>query len=200
MQTSLAQLKRGSPLAPISQTEKAIYRKYYYLLAGLVLISFGIAFVTPHDILHNFWASLLVNAVSVVVPNVANEASVGVLSQVAQFHSAIRWVLTPLTILFLWRLRCSLPSDVRERRKYLSEFGKGSLIFALLLAPAFVAIFALSPFDADLSRVERFQYGSRIGLGFMGAIPFVGIPFLMIGWYQILKDIRLWLFFRKPTE
>lgn len=160
--------------------------------------SFAIAFLTPADILSYHVAEIFVNVMAAIVPNVHNERLVGELSQVAQFHSSVRWALTPWALLAWRRLRVLWPAEVRaERERVLYSHKRWYLIFVVVVGPMIFIGLSFSPFDAELTRGERFQYGSRFGLGFVGAILFVGIPLAMSGWYLIVKDYRKWLFARK---
>lgn len=173
-----------------ARRNKIAYRFYFLAVIG----SFAVAFLTPKDILSYPWADFLVKLAAMLIPNVANERFVGELAGVAQFHSTLRWMLTPLAFVVLWKIHSMVSQEeARQRKKELySKCGKWMLLFAVIAIPVFVIPFWFYPFDSDLTRSQRFRYGSRFGLGFTGAIVFIGIPFLMLGWYVIAKDFRRW--------
>lgn len=164
----------------------------FYLLA--VMGSFAVAFLTPGNILSYPWADFLVKLAAMLIPNVANERFVGELAGVAQFHSMLRWALTPLAFLIWWKLSLLWSEEELGRREQdLYSKSRWLLIFVVIAIPTFVIAFWFSPFDSSLSRGERFHYGSRFGLGFLGAIIFLSLPVVILGWLKIVKDFRKWL-------
>lgn len=138
----------------------------FAVIFGYAAVGVLIALFAPLDILAAHpWARSFVDAVGSVIPSIEKIGQFSSLSELAQFHLAVMWVLGPVLMLYI--VPGVLIQRPHELRTFFLEIRRKRLIMIFVwpvVVPAiFLALFFLSPGDHPGRQLGAYL-SSRLGL------------------------------------
>ncbi len=158
-------------------------------MGGYFTIGVLLAFVIPDGILAYPWAANFVSWMAGFIPQIAKAGARSPIPGIAQFYSAVMWLLAPLVLIVLLRniSEYSLSLGAEEFRKHKWFM----LFFAVIFIPV-AMYYAYAEPGSGMGRMSRAMLSSRAGLGLLHSMTFWCVPFFFAGfiaWCRVVPRV-----------
>jgi len=172
------------------------------LLVGYAVTGVLIALLVPLDIFsENTWAMSFVGTLGEVIPAIEKVGNFSKLPELAQFHMAVMWVLSPMIIVpiafALWvQPRHMWDGFLKEARSHRFR----ALLMVIVPPLFFVALFMLSPGKSPGKQLSAYL-GTRMDLAIWTLFgPMVVFVFVSawLGMLKVIKPLLMAIFLRSP--
>jgi hypothetical protein len=161
------------------------------LLLGYFVTGILIALLVPSDFLStNALARSFVGSMGEVIPAIEKVGNFSKLSEVAQFHMAVMWVLSPIIVSFITLGSWLQPRAKFEKILQEAKTHRFGAFMALVVPPFFmVGIYTLSLGDSPGIQLTAYL-GSRSGLAIWTLVGPMGVFVFFSLWLGMLKVIK----------
>ncbi len=165
-------------------------------LGGYIAFGFLLALFIPENILEQPWAAAFVAWMADYIPQIAEAGIHSPIPDVAQFHSAVMWLLIPIVFIVLVRNISDnmLSQSEKEYRKR-----KWFMLFGMVIFVPVVIYFLYDSPASGPGRISQAALSSRLGLGLMQSMTFGAVPFFCFGlvtWCRLVPRV----YFKDETK